>query len=274
MMASTTPPQVGRFEKIVCSQGYLNIQQTRFIQIWGQKTGDEHDLMFFVVDMDQIAVSDFVKTSNDLMDMIKSESDLSPQHNNMDHWVSAELPCGCDQENSPLPSLKQIPGSPEYELIRGKWHDPNKCDNEKPLAATSQANNTTRAFGYTATPQKAISPGPGGVSMLTDSTVADGSYSPEEAAAASPTGIVIFSPRFEYLAPYGAERNTRGLPVTCKASPLQYPTDISRVNPPSTVSTAALGPLTSNVPTLPNVIPSQGPDKAMPPTSRPISNSA
>lgn len=74
--------------------------------------------------------------------------------------MRVELPCGCDQEHSLLPSFKSFPG---------EWHDPNNCKSQK-------LPNVTQ---------------------ISAAEVASTSYSPKDTATASPTSQVIFSPSLE-----------------------------------------------------------------------------
>ncbi|RWA03470.1 hypothetical protein EKO27_g11637 [Xylaria grammica] len=171
-------------------------------QIWKQKPRRQSsDRTFIMVDMDQGGDTDLLKASTDLMGVIESEDGLVLRKNNRDHWITLDMPCSCDEEHLPFPSLQRIPYSPEYEPVQGEWHDPNKCNSQGPLPVTSLLNNMSAAgtFGDTLIAQPAFSPLTGGIPIpvhstiaptvpfVSASTVAATSPSRESTAAASPT---------------------------------------------------------------------------------------
>ncbi|RYC60552.1 hypothetical protein CHU98_g5654 [Xylaria longipes] len=189
--------------------------------VWKQETGSQHFLTYLMVDMDQVEAEDLVKASSNLM----------------------ELPCGCDQEHSPLPSLKQILGSHECEPISGVWHDPNECNSQISPATTSPVNHTTAmdTFIYTPTAQNVFPIVTEGVSMTRISTMASTAYSREAAAAVSPMGKVIYSTRFEYPPSTDLAYKAIAPPVSYTALSRNSFTDTVEPTSPYTVSVSPTG---------------------------------
>ncbi|KAJ3562106.1 hypothetical protein NPX13_g8689 [Xylaria arbuscula] len=143
-----------------------------------------------MVDMDKIKAQNktLVNVANDLMDIISNQNGFTLRQNNRDHYMGIALPCGCDQENSPFPTLQLIPGTPEYIPIPGKWHDPNKCSKlaSAPVIIANGSNNMVP----TAQAPTAMS--------IPAFTLPDGTV---------PEGNVSYPLYFNYAPPPGAEYN-------------------------------------------------------------------
>ncbi|KAI0908690.1 hypothetical protein F4823DRAFT_563596 [Ustulina deusta] len=229
-------------------------------QIWNQTLGSGNSITFIMVDMDQVEANDLIEASSELLRVIRSENGLVLRQNNRDHWMAIALPCGCDQEHSPFPSLQQIPGSPEYRPIPGQWHDPNRCNGQQPPPVAFPAGNANAAGAFGYTPVAVFSggvPTPGFPTIASsgpfDSVAAAAStaYSRGDAAVASPTGKVVYPPRFEYPASTGAGHEPVVPPASYTALYRESFADAVNPDPAYLVSAADLAPPTTNATSLP-----------------------
>lgn len=139
---------------------------------------------------------------NDREDIITKETDLTLRQNNRDHWLGIALPCGCDQERSPFPTLQPIPGTADYIPIPGNWHDPDKCKTEYPPAVLEDGvPGAMGPFDYTHMP---IFPSPEGNAEVPGAASMASPTAPHPVAAAtSLTGDVIYAPSYNYPPPPG-----------------------------------------------------------------------
>ncbi|TGJ85670.1 hypothetical protein E0Z10_g3095 [Xylaria hypoxylon] len=199
-----------------------------------------------MVDMDQTEATDLMEASSDLLQVIKSEDGLILRKNTRDSWVTIDLPCSCDQEHSPFPSLLQSMGCPQYQPVPGEWHDPIECNRQLAIASYQFSNANYRGtFGYTPVAQPASLP------------VA-------EAAAASPTGEVLYSSQFEHPASTNPMPTLIVSPDEYTALPRDSFTDTVNPDPPYTVSAEDPASLTRDDLILPATTPSETPYNMVP----------
>ncbi|KAK5636250.1 hypothetical protein RRF57_011962 [Xylaria bambusicola] len=180
---------IDRLKQLFASKFDLIADTPDSFQIWNQRFASGNTLTFIMVDMAKTKIKNWTSAANDLLVMIMSENGLTLRQNNRDHWVAIALPCGCDQEHSPFPSLQQIPGSPKYIPIPGEWHDPNKCTKQQSPSPVVPPSNpgpsTVGTLNYTPIPVSSLTEGD--IPMTGVSTTA--SYTPPDPAeAASITG--------------------------------------------------------------------------------------
>ncbi|KAI0522167.1 hypothetical protein F5B22DRAFT_643188 [Xylaria bambusicola] len=176
-------------------------------QMWNQTFGSGNTLTFIMVDMDKIKAQNLVAAANDLLGVIMLEDGLTLRQNNRDHWMAIALPCGCDQEHSPFPSLQQIPKSSKYIPIPGEWHDPNKCTKQRPpspiVPPSNSGPNTVATLGYMPMPVSSLSGGDipmSGVSAMASYPPSNPvkaepgtGYAGENDTTISPTGSAVYS---------------------------------------------------------------------------------
>ncbi|KAI1311186.1 hypothetical protein F5Y03DRAFT_391734 [Xylaria venustula] len=90
---------------------------------------------------DRVKARTLTDVSKDLLKVIEDDEGLILRQNNNKNWMGIALPCRCDQQNAPFPTFQNIPGTPEYRPIAGRWHDPNKCNtNPLPFCVTNPRN--------------------------------------------------------------------------------------------------------------------------------------
>ncbi|KAI0537548.1 hypothetical protein GGR58DRAFT_527296 [Xylaria digitata] len=207
---------IDHLKQLLASKFYLISDKPDSFLIWKQTSGRQSSLLFLLVDMEQagVGVMDMMEASN----VIEGEGGLVLRNNNRDYWMTIQLPCGCEQERAPFPSLRRLPGSPEYEPVPGVWHDPNKCQGRRPFTAASLPSGTTApsTFGYPLVAQPTFTPFTGGAPMAGNSMVASPAsfglistgtsmtYSHETAATASPTGEIVYLNQFAHPTSTGA----------------------------------------------------------------------
>ncbi|KAI0428263.1 hypothetical protein F5Y09DRAFT_357918 [Xylaria sp. FL1042] len=189
-------------------------------QIWWQSFSSGRRLTFIMVDMERAKETketvDLIAAARDLLAIIRDEPGFVLRKNNMDFPLGIELPCGCDQPNSPFPTRQQIPKTRRYVPIPGKWHDPNTCQTPQPSSRARAGNPGGLGMPiHTKSREDVQVTGfPPPASSIPTVAGPSTTFLNQESIATPPTGQVMYPSRIEYPTPAGA----------------RHPVDVPQVN--------------------------------------------